>query len=113
MARQILEQYASLDRPVTLSCKSFRGDHRISRFSTSKNHALHDRSAYAKRATDLGNTHAFRVKLTNALFNGGLYRATTKLDATLVIWPKFGADTFVIGLLYCAQLNTLNDSKRT
>src|SRR3954471_19166858 len=35
------------------------------------------------------------------------------VDATLVIWPKLGATTFSSGLLYCAQLNTLNDSKRT
>src|SRR5712671_5378119 len=31
------------------------------------------------------------------------------VDATLVIWPKLGATTFRTGLLYCGQLNTLND----
>ena len=35
------------------------------------------------------------------------------VDATLVIWPKLGATTFRTGLLYCGQLKTLNDSKRT
>src|SRR6187401_2855579 len=34
------------------------------------------------------------------------------VDATDVICPKFGAVTVVTGLLYCRQLNTLNDSKR-
>jgi hypothetical protein len=93
--------------------KSCPGDHRVSRFSTSKNHALHDRSAYAKRATDLGNTHAFRVKLTNALFNGGLYRATTKLDATLVIWSispmKRCLATFAIATSLFAPVAQAND----
>jgi len=34
------------------------------------------------------------------------------VDATLVIWPKVGEVTVVFGLLYCRQLNTLNDSMR-
>src|SRR5262252_7047219 len=38
---------------------------------------------------------------------------TVLVDATLVIWPKLGAETFRTGLLYCGQLKTLNDSKRT
>ena len=35
------------------------------------------------------------------------------VDPTLVIWPKLDCTMFVTGLLYCRQLNTLNDSKRT
>ncbi len=34
------------------------------------------------------------------------------VDPTLVIWPKVGEVTVVFGLLYCRQLNTLNDSMR-
>jgi len=36
-----------------------------------------------------------------------------RVDATPVINPKMGDVTVVLGLLYCRQLNTLNDSKRT
>jgi hypothetical protein len=68
------QQHASLDRPVTLSCKNQKFPRRSPgiTFLDQQKPRAHDRSAYAKRATDLENTHAFRAKLTNALFNGGL-----------------------------------------